>query len=79
MVLLPPPFSWTSKPLEVRFAMNNPRLSPTGVRKTRYGDVVEMSQTRRTLEDIFYETVHEGEVEEGTAITLPTPTSEMKQ
>ncbi len=44
------------------------------------GDVVEMSQTRRTLEDIFYETVHEGEVEEGTAITLPpTPTtSELK-
>ncbi len=34
------------------------------------GDVVEMSQTRRTLEDIFYETVHEGEVEEGTAFTL---------
>ena len=36
------------------------------------GDVVEMSQTRRTLEDIFYETVHEGEVEEGTAMTIPT-------
>ncbi|MBV9849668.1 MAG: ABC transporter ATP-binding protein [Armatimonadetes bacterium] len=35
------------------------------------GDVLEMSQTRRTLEDIFYETVHEGEVEEGTAMAIP--------
>ena len=29
------------------------------------GDVLEMTQTRRTLEDIFYETVHEGDVEDG--------------
>jgi ABC-2 type transport system ATP-binding protein len=42
------------------------------------GDVVEMSQTRRTLEDIFYETVHEGEVEEGTAIAVPASTERME-
>jgi len=35
------------------------------------GDVVSMTQTRRTLEDIFYEVVHAGEVEEGTAFALP--------
>ena len=38
------------------------------------GDVLEMTQTRRTLEDIFYETVHEGEVEEGTAMAIPAAT-----
>ena len=37
------------------------------------GDVLEMTQTRRTLEDIFYETVHEGDVEAGTAFAVPTP------
>ena len=36
------------------------------------GDVLEMTQTRRTLEDIFYETVHEGDVEAGTAFAVPS-------
>ncbi len=36
------------------------------------GDVVSMTQTRRTLEDIFYEVVHQGEVETGTAFSLPS-------
>ncbi len=36
------------------------------------GDVVSMTQTRRTLEDIFYEVVHQGEVETGTAFNVPS-------
>jgi len=36
------------------------------------GNVLSMTQTRRTLEDIFYEVVHQGEVETGTAFTVPS-------
>ncbi len=36
------------------------------------GDVLSMTQTRRTLEDIFYEVVHQGEVETGTAFAVPS-------
>ena len=41
------------------------------------GNVLSMTQTRRTLEDIFYEVVHAGEVETGTAFAVPS-TAEMK-
>lgn len=36
------------------------------------GSVLSMTQTRRTLEDIFYEVVHQGEVETGTAFAVPS-------
>lgn len=42
--------------------------------RTAGGDVVSMTQTRRTLEDIFYEVVHQGEVESGTAFAMPPAT-----
>ncbi len=42
------------------------------------GDVVSMTQTRRTLEDIFYETVHTGDVEAGTAFAVPSSAESME-
>ncbi len=42
------------------------------------GDVVSMTQTRRTLEDIFYEVVHQGEVESGTNFALPSSAESME-
>ena len=33
------------------------------------GNLLSIAPVRRSLEDIFYETVHEGEVEAGTAFT----------
>jgi ABC-2 type transport system ATP-binding protein len=34
------------------------------------GNIISMTPTRRTLEDIFIETIHEGEIEAGEAIQL---------
>lgn len=42
------------------------------------GDVVSMTQTRRTLEDIFYEVVHQGEVETGTNFAVPSSAESME-
>ena len=42
------------------------------------GDIVSMTQTRRTLEDIFYEVVHQGEVESGTAFAVPSNAESME-
>ena len=42
------------------------------------GDVLSVTQTRRTLEDIFYETVREGEIEAGTAFVTPSSTESME-
>ncbi len=42
------------------------------------GDVISMTQTRRTLEDIFYEVVHAGEVETGTAFAVPSSAESME-
>ena len=42
------------------------------------GDVISMTQTRRTLEDIFYEVVHQGEVESGTAFAVPSSAESME-
>ncbi len=42
------------------------------------GDVLSMTQTRRTLEDIFYEVVHQGEVETGTAFAVPSTAESME-
>jgi ABC-2 type transport system ATP-binding protein len=42
------------------------------------GDVVSMTQTRRTLEDIFYEVVHQGEVESGTNFAVPSTAESME-
>ena len=42
------------------------------------GDVVSMTQTRRTLEDIFYEVVHQGEVESGTNFAVPSSAEAME-
>lgn len=39
--------------------------------RTNGGQVLSMTPVRRTLEDIFYETVHEGEIEAGTAFAVP--------
>lgn len=41
------------------------------------GDVLSVTQTRRTLEDIFYETVREGELE-GTAFAPPATSESME-
>lgn len=41
------------------------------------GDVISVTQTRRTLEDIFYETVREGELE-GTAFAAPATSESME-
>ena len=42
------------------------------------GDVLSMTQTRRTLEDIFYEVVHQGEIETGTAFAVPSTAESME-
>ena len=42
------------------------------------GDVISMTQTRRTLEDLFYEVVHQGEVETGTAFAVPATSESME-
>ena len=42
------------------------------------GDVISMVQTRRTLEDIFYETVREGEKEVGLAFSVPSSAESME-
>ncbi len=41
------------------------------------GDVLEVTQTRRTLEDIFYETVREGELD-GTGFAEPAKSESME-
>ena len=42
------------------------------------GNILSMTQTRRTLEDIFYEVVHQGEVETGTAFAVPSSAESME-
>lgn len=42
------------------------------------GDVLSVAQTRRTLEDIFYETVREGDLEAGSAFAVPAPSESME-
>lgn len=45
--------------------------------RANQGDVLEVTQTRRTLEDIFYETVREGELE-GTGFAEPATSESME-
>jgi len=46
--------------------------------RTTGGNILSMTQTRRTLEDLFYEVVHQGEVETGTAFAVPSSAESME-